>query len=133
MINFYTGKITTYIDGKEFYSEAIRTMQRNVPEDKEIKLTWESLSDFYGKNWLYLPFTVLTRKKGIIISFRLECLGERSIKQWETPDLPIAIKYHSWRKISPSIREILNYRDGDMAIKYLADRWMNYEEKAGRG
>ena len=46
-----------------------------------------------------------------------------NVKQWKE-ELNIEIKT-TWTEYKPTINELLNFRDGDKAIRYLVERGLN--------
>lgn len=105
----------------DIYAEKI---SRNIPKNEVIDINWDNIEEWYRKLNIYLPFILTKTKKGLKIIFPNKIINS-SIKQWKK-DLNIKIET-IWKEYTPTIQEILKYRDSDIAIQYLAEKYTNVD------
>ena len=121
MLKYYKRIIEFYIDDHmvTFYTYYNYDIFSQFPESKIIKLNWDNVLDFI-KEQNGLPFEIRKTRKGLKLYF---CGCPEIVKQWKK-DLNMAIKI-TYEEYTPSIKEIINYYDGDKAIQYLVERGLN--------
>lgn len=130
MLNFYKHYVTTYKNGKEICTKLCGKMITDTPsENFTEELTWENLADKYADHGLCYPFNIWVFKRGRRVSF-FNDFGDKftkDIKEWKEP-LNLTVK-HEFVQYNPSINRILEWPDGDTAIKYLIERGISITGK----
>lgn len=124
MYNFYRVYYSTYHNGVEIYTECSNTLTNQNPEDFEIEITWDNLQEVYYKYGVFLPFNIWNFKRtGLYVSFFSHRPFDKNTADIykKRNDLNITLKI-SYRKYSPSLKEIFKWHDGETAIKYLIER-----------
>jgi hypothetical protein len=91
-----------------------------LPKDTELELTWNNILDYYERcGGLFTPFGIEHRKKGLILKY---WDGWKVYKSWKEP-ISITVKnLHEDISDTVSINDILKYKPGDDAIKFLVER-----------
>lgn len=118
MLKFYEICYSTYYKGDIIYSENGGMICEDEPKQENIQITWDNIKEIYKEYGMFLPFCLYDTKKGKTISF----FNTMSIiKEKRTPILEMALKIETIKQ-HPSINEILNYSNGDLAIQYLIER-----------
>lgn len=99
------------------------SIEKEVPENAEIEINWESLTDFYNKLCFSGFHVNFHGKKGRSVSIENNSfLGYKIIaREWKDKNLYLVWKRH-FKEVTPPIKEILEYYDGDVAIQYLKER-----------
>jgi hypothetical protein len=96
-----------------------------MPKEECVNLTWENLENFYRQNGLICNFNYWNFKKGKLISlFHGCCLKDKrtwDIKEWKEPILNLKIKIE-YKELTPTIQTIIQYPNGDLAMKYLKEQ-----------
>lgn len=97
------------------------TLLENAPEKEIIKGSWDNVEDFVG-----FDVSLHKAKKGYVLRFFWDNYwGEgTTFKQWKT-NITIT-KTYTYKEITPSIKEILSYHDGEKAMQYLLERGIQY-------
>lgn len=121
MLHMYSIKYTTYHEGEKIDSminDYIRyLMLDKEPKDKVINITWENVGKLKELQAEYripfLPIFIDQTRKGRIIN--------REIKEWKTHSLNMQLVI-TYKLHTPSIKEVLNYGNGNKAIQYLKER-----------
>lgn len=125
MLNFFQKRINLYHNGNIFYTGFYGlVLTSETPNSYKEDITWENLGEYFRKG--RLPFsTYYDRKKGKIFSYGDKLFDDEyfSTKEWEEP-LNIQIEY-DFLPINPSIKEIMEYPDGEKAIQYLIERGLS--------
>ena len=131
MLKYYKPIAKCWINEKKFdvsylYKDIIAN---NIPESTSTQGGWNEICEF-GNNLPYktLPWRVKTARRGLKIEI-LDGLGfeDNDIKQWETN---LEFKFEvDWVECSPSINELLKYRNGEIAIRYIVERGLNIINK----
>lgn len=125
MIKFYHIIATTYHNntdiGSHYYS--IATDKELLP--KEVKLTWDNISEFYEFNGPYCKFNIWNFKKGRLVSFFSNKLfpirGDfADVKEWKHKDLNITISYE-YKEYVPTLNEVFDWHDTNTAIQWLKE------------
>lgn len=130
MLNYYVIKQTTYHDGKRVRSHCWSRLTEQEPHDSVVQITWENLATEFPK---FGPcgFNVWHRKKGRVLEFFPDSsCWSYSVKEWKEPNLNIRIET-TYTLTTPSIRTILDWGNGEAAMKYLLERGMNVITAAG--
>ena len=119
-MNYY--KMTTIVSykGREIRSRYTEFLTEEEPHDSVTKITWDNIEELYK----YATCDMKSCKKGR----RLHIWGNLDIdgfyfKEWEKPNLTFEVKI-TYKMLKPSIKTILEYYDGEAAIKYLLERGM---------
>lgn len=103
----------------------------NAPNDYSVKLNWENLHNFYQKHALECGFNIWNFNKGRRVAFftdRFINTGDyKDVKEWKTSDLNITMKY-VYKEYTPTINEVLNWSDVDLAAKWFAERGLTSKE-----
>jgi hypothetical protein len=92
--------------------------------DKSIELTWENLDEWYTKHGLSIGGNLWKTKKG-----RKFCFfdSNTTIKEWKEPlNLTVKTFYREWK---PTIQNILDYHNIDLAIQYLNEHGLKIGEE----
>lgn len=125
MLNFYQKRIKLYHNGNIFYTERCNLiLTSGTLNSYKEDITWKNLDEYFRKG--KLPYsTYYDRKKGRIFSYGDKFVDSEyfSTKEWEEP-LNIQIEY-DFSHINPSIKEIMEYPDGEQAIQYLVERGLS--------
>lgn len=125
MLNFYQKRMKLYHNDDIFYVGRYGlVLTSETPKSYKEDITWENLDEYFRKG--RLPFsTYYDRKKGKIFSYGDKFVDNDyfSIKEWEEP-LNIQIEY-DFVPVNPSIKEIMEYPDGEQAIQYLVERGLS--------
>lgn len=129
LLNMYTSMVRTQANGicSASYSGP-KCIQSLRPKTEVIKATWDNLDEVYFKYADYLPFYVLLFKDGRKIVFDNAIRGRRSVheKCGEPLDIQIEIV---WEKKEPTLKEIIEWPDGDTALRYLAGRFHQFQDE----
>jgi len=127
MLEFYRISIEVY-NNNEYISTDTRL---NLVDDSLVILeeysqnitNWNTLSEYYKNNGLWLPFTLYDTKRGRRICFfepRIFNKNTWDIKEWKQKELDIKITYY-YTKINPSLDEIYKWKDAEKAHRYLKE------------
>ena len=122
MLKFYNEYYHTYYHGERAGTYVHMICEDNAPEDRVIKITWDNLSEIYSELGCVLPFNVWNFKGGRRISFLN--FDYRDIKEKKQPVLDMEVRVTT-KECNPPIQEILEYRDGEKAIRYLVERGLS--------
>ena len=127
MLKYYKPIAKCWLNEEKFdvsylYKDII---DNKAPESVSTQGGWNEICEF-GNNLPYktLPWRVKATRRGLKIEI-LDDLGfaDNDIKQWKTN---LEFKFEvSWVEYSPSINELFEYRNGDMAIHYITERGFN--------
>ena len=127
MLKYYKPIAKCWLNKEEFdigylYKD---TISDEKPTSNSMQCGWDKIGEFEN-NFPYkiLPWGVKPTRKGLKI-YMLNDLGfaDNSIKQWKTN---LEFKFElNWVECSPSINELLKYRNGETAIQYIVERGLN--------
>ena len=122
MLKYYRGCFEAYVKGKKYHSRAISSIyEESEAVNSAFELTWENLDQLYKLFPTFLHIKVRKTKKGRIV------IPEDTIfltrKEWKHPTLDITLKMTYYPQPC-SINDILEYRDGEQAMRYLKERDM---------
>lgn len=130
MLKMFQDHVTTFVDGKEIFSMSTgKMMCEKAPKDQTVDVTWDNVSDVELKLGWRLPFSVHDGWRGRYIAFDSVYLAfskdkPAPIKERKTPIPGIQVQIH-WEETDPPIEEILQWHEGNKAIRYLAERGLN--------
>lgn len=140
MLNFYYKSVKLLINGKEVLKNSLKytysyglddllVLLEKPPENEEIKISWENLETAVPKKFLYAhDIKVHHHRKGrTLIYYPSDKFFGKIIKE-NKEELSMTM-VHQYRKAEISLKEILEYHDGEKVIKYLQERGLkNYEQ-----
>ena len=140
MLNFYYRSVKLLINGKEVLKNSLKynysygldnllVLLEKPPENEEIKISWENLKTAVPKKFLYAhDIKVHHHRKGrTLIYYPSDKFFGKIIKE-NKEELSMTMVYQ-YRKAEISLKEILEYHDGEKVIKYLQERGLkNYEQ-----
>lgn len=140
MLNFYYRSVKLLINGKEVLKNSLKytysyglddllVLLEKPPENEEIKISWENLETAVPKKFLYAhDIKVHHHRKGrTLIYYPSDKFFGKIIKE-NKEELSMTM-VHQYRKAEISLKEILEYHDGEKVIKYLQERGLkNYEQ-----
>lgn len=90
-----------------------------IPRNHEVGGSWDLLEEYFNKGCTY-NITVEKNRKGFR---RFACWDDCFPIAFEKKQKNIDISFHFvYEEAHPSIQDILNYHDGEKAIKYLTER-----------
>lgn len=117
MLKAYRVIYRTIINGQCIGSDSIMTIcESSDAVNHSTIITWENVKERISMDF-WLKFT----RKGKVICYNdKKHFFDRTIKQWETPnlDIKLTVEYEE-RKMS--MRELMQYRDADIAIQYMIE------------
>lgn len=137
MLNFYYRSVKLLINGKEVSKNSLKyiynyglenTLENSLvlleepPEDEEIEISWENLKTAVPKKFLYAhDVKVHHHRKGRTLTYYpSDKLFGKTIK--ESKEKLFMTMFFQYRKAEISLKEILEYREGEKVIKYLQER-----------
>lgn len=140
MLNFYYRSVKLLINGKEVPKNSLKytysyglddllVLLEKPPENEEIKISWKNLETAVPKKFLYAhDIKVHHHRKGrTLIYYPSDKFFGKIIKE-NKEELSMTMVYQ-YRKAEISLKEILEYHDGEKVIKYLQERGLkNYEQ-----
>lgn len=140
MLNFYYRSVKLLINGKEVLKNSLKynysygldnllVLLEKPPGNEEIKISWENLETAVPKKFLYAhDIKVHHHRKGrTLIYYPSDKFFGKIIKE-NKEELSMTMVYQ-YRKAEISLKEILEYHDGEKVIKYLQERGLkNYEQ-----
>ena len=98
-------------------------MQENMPENTCEYIDWNNISEVYAEKPLKQILNLKNKRKGLVVDVFTNDFEVTRYEQWQDK---LSIKVITeWKEVTPSINQILNFYDGDVAIKYLVERGMN--------
>lgn len=113
----------TYHNGEFLYESGYGSLlSPTLQKNTSIDLTWENLEEWYYHHGLGIGGNLWRSKKG-----RKFCFFNTNIviKEWKEPlNLTVKTIYHEWR---PTIQNILDYHNIDLAIQYLNEHGLGIE------
>lgn len=121
MLQMYVAEYTLYHEGKKmdyivngFPWHFMENDNNFEPVEKTvINITWENVKSIKEEyKDIFIPLFISETKRGIIVN---------NIKQWKTHSLNLQLII-TCRLYTPSIKEVLEYSNGDKAIQYLVER-----------
>ena len=125
MLKAYRVIYRTIINGQNVGSDTIMTIcESSDAVNRVTAVTWDNVEKNKSMNF-WLRFT----RKGRIIYYNDgKHFVDRTIKEWKTPNLNIqlTIEYEE-RKMS--MRELMQYRNADVAIQYMKERGLEIKGK----
>lgn len=129
MLKYYRVYVKTYRKNELMGTDSYDLIEEEgkLIEEKEIKVTWDNLSDIYEELGVFPPFELYRFKKGRLISFFNFSLFKKitwDIREWKYPDPNLTIKLEVKEK-KVSISEILKWHNADEAIQYLTERGLS--------
>lgn len=144
MLNFYYRSVKLLINGKEVSKNSLKYcynyglenmlenslfLLENSPENEEIKISWKNLETAVPKKFLYAhDIKVHHHRKGrTLIYYPSDKLFGKIIKE-NKEELFMTIVFQ-YRKAEISLKEILEYREGEKVIKYLKERGLKKYEQ----
>lgn len=99
---------------------------RGEPERQETLVTWDNAAEEIN-HIRFASVELKQRRRGRVLTFSRWLYNEEgyTFKEWERPELDLVLikEYEPTKK---SIQEVLEYRDGNIAIEYLLERGINY-------
>ena len=100
---------------------------KSDPEPERVFLTWDNVDDVLGRLCLMVSAEVKKRRRGRVLTLRRWGCEQPlyKFKEWERPELDLVL-IKEYKPTKKSIQEVLEYRDGNMAIEYLLERGINY-------
>lgn len=140
MLNFYYRSVKLLINGKEVLKNSLKynysyglddllVLLEKPLESEEIKISWENLETAVPKEFLYAhDIKVHHHRKGrTLIYYPSDKFFGKIIKE-NKEELSMTMVYQ-YRKAEISLKEILEYHEGEKVIKYLQERGLkNYEQ-----
>ena len=140
MLNFYYRSVKLLINGKEVLKNSLKynysygldnllVLLEKPPGNEEIKISWENLETAVPKKFLYAhDIKVHHHRKGrTLIYYPSDKFFGKIIKE-NKEELSMTM-VHQYRKAEISLKEILEYHDGEKVIKHLQERGLkNYEQ-----
>lgn len=118
MLHMYLKRYTIYHEGEKMdyiaNGHPWTFLLDFAPTEKEvIDITWSNVEQIKEQyHGLFIPLFIEKKRKGLIVN---------GIKQWKNHSLNLQLII-TCRLYTPSIKEVLKYRDGDKAIQYLIER-----------
>lgn len=136
MLKFYRIYYRTYNKGHLIGTSSGRGLmeENEKPKDEVINFTWNDMQDLYSKYGILTSFGLWNLKKGRRISFFTDSLifvkpWEKDIKEWKEKELDLKLQI-SVEEYTPSIQEVLEWRDSKQAIQYLKERGLSVQGQA---
>lgn len=134
MLKFYRVYVETYRGNElmnkyhQFYE--LLAEENSLVKEREIKITWDNLSEIYQRYGFYLPFMIYHFKKGRVLSFDKFSFFKKmtwDIREWKYPDpnLTIKLKIEEEEEGEKSISDILKWHNANEAIQYLTERGLS--------
>ena len=120
-MNYYIVNITTYHKGKEIGTNILHIITDEIKENYIQHLTWDNVTQEYRTRCY--RFTVWNLKKGRLVEFFPSFGRHKRVKEWKDKDLDITVEWN-YRLDNPPIQKILDYPNGEKAIQYLIERWV---------
>lgn len=108
----YNGQVINNSIGHVILDETASTETQHIP------ITWKNLDEVNNKYGLSVAFNVWNYHKGRIIEF---FSLRPAIKEWKTTDFNLELRI-SYTPYNASIKDIMEYWEGDKAIQYLVER-----------
>ena len=140
MLNFYYRSVKLLINGKEVLKNSLKynysygledllVLLEKPPESEEIKISWENLETAVPKEFLYAhDIKVHHHRKGRTLIYYPSDKFFGKIIKGNKEELSMTMVYQ-YRKTGISLKEILEYHEGEKVIKYLQERGLkNYEQ-----
>ena len=127
MLKFYTIYYTTYHNGKDAGTRVSYILcDESEVDEWRVKFTWNNLSELYEQIGCHCNFNIWNFKRGRLVSFYNESFRDYvcDVKEWKHKELNIEVKCE-WREYSPSIKKILEWPNGEKAMRYLLERGIN--------
>ncbi len=125
MINYYEQIYRIYQDGclvrsrcREFLAE---DNDPSLVGTKRTNITWENLEEFDAKHGHWTNFTIYNTRKGRRIDFFALSDGH-TVKEWKTDETGLSYEITDAKISQASLKDIMNYYNSDLAIKYLLER-----------
>ena len=115
MLKYYRVFYITFLNNEEIISYCSPIIQEEEAQDKKFLLNWNNVEEMSKKFGACLGFSIWKKRKGRVIEFSRRI---NDIKEWKTKELNLSFEIH-FKKVFPSIAEILKYSDAEKAIKYL--------------
>lgn len=126
---FY-GWVYTYYNNKliDITSKDFR-LDDEIPKDKEVHGSWDLLEEYFNKGYTH-GISLEKNKKGFRRFAKWEdCLPIANEKKQKDIDISFSFKYE---ENHPSIQQILEYPNGEKAIKYLKERGLTVCPMSGK-
>lgn len=119
-------RVNNEIISRGTYPKIINKTEKN--ETTTEMINWKNLNairEIYS--YLTLPFGVKETKKGRVIIYEdwETLMFSHVIKEWKTKNLNMTLKIY-YKDCKCSLKDILNYRDSDVAIEYLMERGIKF-------
>ncbi len=128
MINYYVQTQRLYQYGKCVQTHTVCFLAEDTDPSlagmPHTEITWDNLFDFVGHH-PWVDFSPEERGKGkYIVAFA--CSDITTVSQRKSPNTT-TLSYSVSRAVETkaSLDDIFKYRDGELAIRYLAERGMN--------
>ena len=123
-MTYYEIRQTTYHEGKKIRTKHFACLTEQEKHDTIQEITWENLEEEHHK-YIGCGFNIWYRKKGRVLEFFPDSSSwSYSVKEWKEPNLNVRIET-TYTITTPSIHTILNWSNGEAAMKYLLERGMN--------
>lgn len=128
MINCYVQTQRLYQNGECVQTRTTHFLAEDtdpsLAETPHTEITWDNLFDFVGHH-PWVNFCPDEQKKGKYIR-AFACSDISSVSQWKSPNTT-TLSYSVSRAVEAkaSLEDIFKCQDGELAIRYLAERGMN--------
>lgn len=124
-MDFYNVIYKTYNNGQlvnGYYSSVEKILLDKIPQDKEIKFTWDNLNELYEKYGIQMPTNLWNCKRGRMITFIGTGKDTKRVREWKNElNLTLKIEYVNISHCM-SITDVLNWHESEKAIKYLKEK-----------
>lgn len=130
MLKAYRVTYRTIINGQNVGSDTIMTIcESSDAVNRVTAVTWENVEEKYLKYSHIMNFSLMLMRKGKVIYYNDgKHFTGRSIKEWKTPKLDIQLTAE-YEERKMSMRELMQYRDADIAIQYMKERGLEIKGK----
>lgn len=91
------------------------------PQDYRIALTWNDIID---ANLCMVMPKIIQKKRGKVLLYN-DWNIYLCIKEWKEPTLDLEYNV-MYQKVNMSIKDVLDYYNGEAALRYLAERGVKY-------
>lgn len=96
-----------------------RIIDESIPETETLPIEWNTLEES-----LVMCYLIVSKvRKGLKIKYYTERFLPTVIKQWKEPYLDMILKINRIEIAHPSISDILQYPDGNLAAQYIKEHF----------
>lgn len=121
-MEFYRVCYETYRNGELYYqSRVARMLADKVMENETISVSWENILEVYSDYYLAFPFNLYNTKKGMVIHYYGDGFFGKKVKSWKVADPKLELRI-IYNRYTPSIKEVLDWHDGEKASQYLKEK-----------